>query len=199
MNGREYRGCIVFYIHETGYDVLVGLPDILQYFPDFMASQILLAAGRISESEVVGLMSILTDYLYNPDGQPLLYPWSDTCRDIAPEEDLDDIDPCVHPSLAYLSKPFDSFCDDFYASLLSHMPDADFRQRPGIQAAIAGSRPVVHESSLAAPVSIGWANIEKSYDIDRQQWLIEICHTEYTVEELRTGLWLKRIASALGL
>jgi hypothetical protein len=70
---------------------------------------------------------------------------------------------------------------------------------PGTQAAIAGSRPVVHESSLAAPVAVSFADIEKPYDIDRSQWLIEICHTEYTVEELRTGQWLKRIAPALSL
>ena len=136
MNGREYRGNILFYVHETGYSALVGLPDILQYFPDFMASQILLAAGRISESEVVGLMSILTDYLYNPDGQQLLSPWSAPPGPLAPEELSDDVDPCVHPSLAYLSKPYSSFCDDFYGSLPSHMPDVDFRQRPGIQAAM---------------------------------------------------------------
>lgn len=70
---------------------------------------------------------------------------------------------------------------------------------PGTQAAIAGTRPVVHESSLAAPVAVSFADIEKPYDIDRSQWLIEICHTEYTVEELRTGQWLKRIAPALDL
>jgi hypothetical protein len=70
---------------------------------------------------------------------------------------------------------------------------------PGIQAAIAGCRPVVHKSSLAAPVSVAVEDIEKPYDVDRQQWLIEICHTEYTVDELKTGLWLKRIAPALDL
>jgi hypothetical protein len=75
----------------------------------------------------------------------------------------------------------------------------NYNSGPGTQAAIAGSRPVVHESSLAAPVSVAWTSIEQPYDIDRQQWLIEICHTEYTVEELRTGLWLKRIAPALSL
>jgi hypothetical protein len=33
-----------------------------------------------------------------------------------------------------------------------------------------------------------------AYDVtDRPQWLIEICHTEYTVEEIESGIWVKRI------
>lgn len=75
----------------------------------------------------------------------------------------------------------------------------NYNSGPGIQAAIAGCRPVVHESSLAAPVSVALLDIEKPYTIDRQQWLTEICHTEYTIEELTKGLWLKRIAPCLGL
>ena len=68
---------------------------------------------------------------------------------------------------------------------------------PGIQAAISGCRPIVDQSSLAAPVSVGLDHLERPYDVDRHQWLTEICHTEYTVQELREGLWLKRISSEL--
>jgi hypothetical protein len=68
---------------------------------------------------------------------------------------------------------------------------------PGIQAAVHGVRPIVHSSSLAHPVSVSTNNIEQPYDIDRDQWLVEICHTEYTVEEIREGLWLKRLSDRL--
>ncbi len=68
---------------------------------------------------------------------------------------------------------------------------------PGIQAAIAGIRPVVASNSLAAPVGVDFANIEQPYDVDRDLWLTEICHTEYTVEEIKRGLWIKRLESAL--
>ena len=89
---------------------------------------------------------------------------------------------------------YDGFDMDYaYHAVVNH------NSGPGTQAAIAGCRPVVHESSLAAPVSIAVEDIEKPYDIDRQQWLTEICHTEYTVDELKEGLWLKRIAPSLGL
>ena len=68
---------------------------------------------------------------------------------------------------------------------------------PGIQAGIAGCRPIVAHSSLAYPVAVGMPDIEQPYDIDRELWLAKICHTEYTVQELREGLWLKRIEPAL--
>ena len=73
----------------------------------------------------------------------------------------------------------------------------NYNSGPGIQAALAGTRPIVDTSSLAYPVSISINNIEQPYVIDRDQWLVEICHTEYTVEEIKQGIWLKRIESAL--
>lgn len=73
----------------------------------------------------------------------------------------------------------------------------NYNSGPGIQAAVAGCRPVVDSSSLAAPVAINLADIEQPYDVDRTRWLVEICHTEYTVEEIVTGIWLNRIRSAL--
>ena len=71
----------------------------------------------------------------------------------------------------------------------------NYNSGPGIQAAIQGVRPLVHSSSLAHPVSVSVSDIERSYDINREQWLVEICHTEYTVEEIRQGMWLKRLDS----
>jgi hypothetical protein len=108
---------------------------------------------------------------------------------------LPQLPPGVHLEIP---RPVPNTYDGFDMNYACHAV-VNYNSGPGIQAAIAGSRPMVHESSLAAPVSINWDNIEQPYDIDRQQWLIEICHTEYTVEELRTGLWLKRIGSHLGL
>jgi hypothetical protein len=64
---------------------------------------------------------------------------------------------------------------------------------PGTQAALAGTRPIVDKSSLAYPVSIALEDIEKPYTADRDQWLVEICHTEYTVEEIKKGLWIQRL------
>lgn len=73
----------------------------------------------------------------------------------------------------------------------------NYNSGPGIQAALAGTRPIVHASSLAHPVGIKITNIEQPYTVDRDQWLVEICHTEYTVNEIESGLWLNRIQQAL--
>lgn len=73
----------------------------------------------------------------------------------------------------------------------------NYNSGPGIQAAIAGSRPIVHATSLAYPVSVGFADIEQPYITNRDLWLTQISHTEYTLEELEQGLWLNRIHPAL--
>jgi hypothetical protein len=64
---------------------------------------------------------------------------------------------------------------------------------PGIQAALAGTRPIVDSSSLAHPVSIQLDDIERPYTVDRDRWLAEICHTEYTVKEIEQGTWINRL------
>lgn len=69
----------------------------------------------------------------------------------------------------------------------------NYNSGPGIQAAISGVRPIVNSSSLAHPVSINPADIENVYDVDREQWLIELCHTEYTLDEIERGQWVKRL------
>jgi len=92
----------------------------------------------------------------------------------------------------YLSGTYDSFDMHFDCHAV-----VNYNSGPGVQAAISGTRPVVDDSSLAAPVGISINNIEQPYTIDRQQWLIEICHTEYTLQEIQSGLWLARIAPAL--
>ena len=73
----------------------------------------------------------------------------------------------------------------------------NYNSGPGIQAAIAGCRPVVDQSSLAYPVAVNTADIDQPYTVDRKQWLVETSHTEYTVEELQQGLWLRRLELAL--
>lgn len=67
----------------------------------------------------------------------------------------------------------------------------------GIRSALAGCRTIVSESSLAHPVGLSIDAIEQASIPDRDQWLIEIAHTEYTLDELEQGLWLKRLREKL--
>lgn len=91
-----------------------------------------------------------------------------------------------------LSGTYDSFdwSDDWHA-VVNH------NSGPGVLAGIAGVRPVAHASSLAWPVAVNIEDIESPYDLDRESWLIRIAHTEYTLDEISQGRWLKRLCSRL--
>ena len=87
---------------------------------------------------------------------------------------------------------YDSFdWQDSWHAVINH------NSGPGVLAAVAGIRPVVHESSLAWSVAVNMQDIERPYQIDRDEWLIKLAHTEYTLEEISQGLWLKRLGSRL--
>lgn len=87
-----------------------------------------------------------------------------------------------------LPNTYDSFNIDFNCHAI-----VNYNSGPGIQSALHGCRPIVDSSSLAHPVSISINEIESSYLINRDQWLVEICHTEYTVTEIAEGLWVHRL------
>jgi hypothetical protein len=93
-------------------------------------------------------------------------------------------------------KPVVGTYDDFDMHYNCHAV-VNHNSGPGIQAAIGGVRPIVDDSSLACPVSVSMLDLEKPYVLDREQWLIEICHTEYTLEEMRQGCFIDRLCAAL--
>lgn len=75
----------------------------------------------------------------------------------------------------------------------------NYNSGPGIQAAIEGCPILVDSTSLAHPVSISLDQIDAPMDVDREQWFVEITHTEYTIEEIKQGQWINRLAPALTL
>ena len=64
---------------------------------------------------------------------------------------------------------------------------------PSIQAAIRGLPVICDRSSLAYPVSVPISEIENPKIPNREEWFIKICHTEWTVEEIRQGLPIQRL------
>jgi hypothetical protein len=93
-----------------------------------------------------------------------------------------------------LVNSYDSFDIDYH-----HHAVINYNSGAGVQAAIAGSTVVVDRSSLASPVSIDIQNIENFKNTDRSQWLVQIAHTEYLIEEIERGLWLPRLMPMLPL
>lgn len=98
--------------------------------------------------------------------------------------------PIDHPQK--IPGTYDSFNIDFNVHTM-----INYNSGPGIQGAIAGCPVLVDKTSLAHPVSINIDDIHKPPEIDRHQWFIEICHTEYTIEEIENGLWVKRLEERL--
>jgi hypothetical protein len=66
---------------------------------------------------------------------------------------------------------------------------------PAIQAAISGVPVLCDQSSLAADLSIKWSELDSPYVPDRTEWFVKLCHTEWTVDEIRQGIPITRLFS----
>jgi hypothetical protein len=68
---------------------------------------------------------------------------------------------------------------------------------PAVQAAIQGVPVLCDSTSLASDLSITWDQIETPMMPDRQEWFLQLCHTEWTVEEISRGMPLARLMSKI--
>lgn len=69
---------------------------------------------------------------------------------------------------------------------------------PAVQSLIQGCPVIVDETSLAYPCSNKYTELDNPVIPDRTQWYVEIAHTEYTVDEIRNGVWYDRLQWAIG-
>ena len=99
---------------------------------------------------------------------------------------------CVLETPQQIESTYDAFNINYdYHCVVNHCSG------PGINAVIAGSNVLVDKKSLAYPMSIKLKEIENPPKKDRDKWLVQISHTEYTVDEIEQGLWLKRLKDSL--
>lgn len=83
---------------------------------------------------------------------------------------------------------YDDFDIDYdYHCVVNH------NSGPAIQAAINGTPIICDSSSLAYPVSDFIENIENIRLKDRQQWIVSISHTEWSLDEIKKGIPFSRI------
>ena len=66
---------------------------------------------------------------------------------------------------------------------------------PAVQAAINGVPVLCDSSSLAADLSIKWSELDSPYVPDRAEWFLKLCHTEWTIDEIRQGTPISRLFS----
>lgn len=68
---------------------------------------------------------------------------------------------------------------------------------PCIQAAINGVPVICDSTSLAFPVGEKWENLETPQLPDREEWLLKLTHTEWTVDEIGQGIPLARLENSI--
>lgn len=94
-------------------------------------------------------------------------------------------------------KKINSTYDDFDINYNVHAV-INHNSGPAVQAAIDGTPIVCHSSSLAYPVSDLLENIEKIHLPQREEWFLNLCHTEWTLPEIESGEPIRKILSHLG-
>jgi len=155
--------------------------------------QIIIAAQHADSLQVAGLDSMETwimdqiQQLQQVTDRPIVVRAHPRCR-LSRDKLIDLPKNIVIEQPKKLLNTYDSYnlAFDCYAMV-------NYNSGPGIQAALAGTRPIVDVSSLAHPVGIDIKDINLPYTVDRDQWLVEICHTEYTLKEIEQGLWIPRL------
>lgn len=94
------------------------------------------------------------------------------------------------------AKKIDKTYDEFDIDYNYHCV-INFNSGPAIQAAINGTPIICDTSSLAYPVSMETKDLENPRLLERDNWLINLCHTEWTIQEISQGIPLKRIEKFL--
>lgn len=88
----------------------------------------------------------------------------------------------------------DGTYDDFNLDFSNCWAVVSWSSNPGPQAVIAGIPAFVGADSLAYDVANhDLANIETPQMPDRENWLVNYAHTEWTVDEIRSGIPFKRL------
>lgn len=64
---------------------------------------------------------------------------------------------------------------------------------PAVQALIQGVPVICDSSSLAGELSNKIEDLENLQYFPREDWLVKLCHTEWTVEEIQQGIPIKRL------
>ena len=69
----------------------------------------------------------------------------------------------------------------------------NYNSGPAVQAAIAGVPVICDQSSLAGELSANLSQIENVQLPDRENWFLKLCHTEWTVDEIKQGIPFQRL------
>lgn len=88
-----------------------------------------------------------------------------------------------------INDTYDQFDIDY-----NHYFVVNYSSSPSIQAAISGIPVICNQKSLAHPVS---SPLHDPKVVNRDEWLIKLCHTEWTLDEMVTGTPQQRLIKEL--
>jgi hypothetical protein len=77
--------------------------------------------------------------------------------------------------------------DDFYRVLDNAFITINYSSSPGIESVIRGRPVIVGPNSLAYPMTSRFEDLENPKYPDRKEWFRDICHTEWSKQELESG------------
>ena len=101
-------------------------------------------------------------------------------------------------TIQYPNKVQDTYDDfDFEKVLEDAKLVINYNSNPAIEAVLAGVPIMTHESSRCWPVANPIEYTEQYAKPERQQWANDLCYTEWTEQEILTGLPFKRIRQKL--
>ena len=154
---------------------------------------ILIAAQRTDSAQWQGQSS---SWLKDTVDQLKLH----TTRDIVirqhPRERINHITGCIVQKPQAIPGTYDDF--NFNRALQNCWAVINWNSGPGTQAILSGVPAFVGPSSLALPVAnTDLSQIENPAMPSREQWFRDLVHTEWTVEEIKTGYPISRLLPAL--
>jgi len=88
--------------------------------------------------------------------------------------------------------------DDFYRALETAFVTINYSSSPGIESVVGGTPVIVSPKSLAYPMTSDFKDLENLKYPDRQQWFRDICHTEWTKQELEDGSIQRQLLTMIG-
>jgi hypothetical protein len=97
-------------------------------------------------------------------------------------------------SANHVKGTYDSF--DFNEALKNAKLVVSESSNPAMEATINGVPAWTGPDSLTYPVSVHPQNLNKPLP-DREEWLVKLCHTEWTIEEISKGIPWTRLKSSL--
>ena len=113
-----------------------------------------------------------------------------------PREKLTTVNGCIMQKPQTIPNTYDDF--DFNQALQNCWAVINWNSGPGTHAVLSGVPAFVGVSSLALPVAnTDLSQIENPAMPNREQWFQDLIHTEWTVDEIKTGYPISRLLPAL--